>query len=81
LLPSLQAESPGIVKHLNSLADRMLELTAAGDASSLGLGRSQAEALRRIIQFPRDGAEIALAGGWILKLERKKIRARAVVNQ
>jgi len=81
LLPTLLEESPGLVKHLNSLADRMLELTSAGNASSLGLARSQAEVLQRIIQFPRDGAEIALGGGWILKLERKKIRVRAVVNQ
>jgi hypothetical protein len=56
----------------------MLELTLAGNSSSLGLARSQAEALHRIVQFPREGAEIALGGGWILKLERKKIRARAL---
>lgn len=74
LLPNLLAESPSIVKHLNSLADRMLEITEGGNASSLGLARSQAEGLRRNIQFPRDGAEIALAGGWVLKLERKKFR-------
>ena len=43
LMPKLSVESPGIVKHLNSLADRMLEVTAGGRASSLGLGRSQAK--------------------------------------
>ncbi len=81
LLPQLLTEAPGIVRHLNSLADRMQELTAVGNASSsLGLTRSQAELLQRMVQFPRDGAEIALPGGWILKLERKKIRVRAAVN-
>jgi tRNA(Ile)-lysidine synthase len=73
LLPDMLSESPAIVQHLNSLADRMLELSDGGN-TSLGISRSQAEELRRFIQIPREGAEIALGGGWVLKLERKKIR-------
>jgi tRNA(Ile)-lysidine synthase TilS/MesJ len=75
ILPALSRESPGIVRHLNSLADRMLELDAGSSVSPLGLARSQVEALRRIIQRGSEGAEIALAGGWVLKLERKRIRS------
>lgn len=74
ILPAISRESPGIVGHLNSLADRMLELDEANIVAPLGLTRSQAEALQRIIQRGCDGAEIALAGGWVLKLERKSIR-------
>ncbi len=74
LLPRLQAESPGIVRHLNSLADRMLEFAEQGNATPLGLPRLQAENLRRMIRHPREGVEIALKSGWVLKFERRKIR-------
>ncbi len=74
LLPRLQAESPSIVTHLNKLADRMLEFADNGKAAPWGLTRSQAECLATTIQCPRDGLEIALKGGWVLKFERKKIR-------
>lgn len=77
LLPSLLRESPTIVEHLNALADRMLELTAGG-STPLGLTRSQADDLRRLVREPREGFEIALRGGWVLRLERRKIRAFSI---
>lgn len=80
ILPIISRESPGIVRHLNALADRMLELDAGSLGSPLGLGRSQVEELRRIIQRGCDGAEIALAGGWVLKLERKRIRSNSATE-
>jgi tRNA(Ile)-lysidine synthase len=73
LLPALHLESPGIVEHLNALADRMLECATDENSSSLGLSRSQTQGLRRMISSPKDGGEIALAGGWVLKFERRKI--------
>ena len=74
LLPRLQAESPNIVGHLNSLADRMLEFAEQGSTAPLGLTRLQAENLKRMIHEPREGVEIAMKGGWVLKFERRKIR-------
>jgi len=73
LLPALRAESPGIVEHLNALADRMLECATDENSSSLGVSRAQTLELRRLITSPRDGSEIALGGGWVLKFERRRI--------
>lgn len=73
LMQALAAESPGIVGHLNALADRMLELSAGEDSRMPHLRRAQADELRRLLSSPRDGREIALSGGWVLKLERRKI--------
>jgi len=83
IMPKLTEESSGIVAHLNSLADRMLELSEDGSTTSFGLTKSQAESLRRWMLVPRDGAEIALKGGWVLKFERRKIRmlANAKLNK
>jgi len=73
LMPALLVESPGIVEHLNALADRMLECSAEENPGPLGLRRAQANALRKMLASPRDGGEIALGAGWVLKLERRKI--------
>lgn len=73
LMKALAEESPGIVGHLNALADRMLELAADENEKLPSLRRAQVDELRRLLSSPRDGREIALSGGWVLKLERRKI--------
>ncbi len=73
LMQALAAESPGIVGHLNALADRMLELVAGGDSGVPCLRRAHMNELRRLLSSPRDGSEIALSGGWVLKVERRKL--------
>jgi tRNA(Ile)-lysidine synthase len=75
LLPRLQQEAPGIVAHLNALADRMLELSEVSPLNSLGLSRSQADDLKRMLRDRRDLAEIALGQGWVMKLEKRKLRS------
>jgi tRNA(Ile)-lysidine synthase len=75
LMPRLLAESPGIVQHLNSLADRMIEIVDDNPMNSLDFSRRQADVLKRMLQVRRDGAEIALGGGWVLKLEKRRIRS------
>jgi tRNA(Ile)-lysidine synthase len=77
LMKTLAAESPGIIEHLNSLADRMFEFSAGDHTKLPGLGRAQLEELQRLLSSPRDGREIALSGGWVLKLERRKIMCRS----
>jgi tRNA(Ile)-lysidine synthase len=75
VLPMLIQESPGIVSHLNALADRMLELSGENPLSSLALSRSQADELKRMLRNRQDTAEIALSGGWVMKLEKRKLRS------
>jgi tRNA(Ile)-lysidine synthase len=74
-MPRLIAESPGIVQHLNSLADRMIELADGNPMNSLDFSRRQADELKRMLHARRDGAEISLGGGWVLKLEKRRIRS------
>ncbi len=73
LLEALAAESPGIVGHLNALADQMFELASDEHTGHAALRRAHAEELRRLLTSPRDGSEIALSGGWVLKLVRRKV--------
>jgi tRNA(Ile)-lysidine synthase len=75
ILPRLIHESPGIVDHLNALADRMLELAEDNPLNSLALSRSQAEELKHMLRNRRDMAEIALGEGWVVKLEKRKLRS------
>ena len=75
ILPRLIHESPGIVSHLNALADRMLELAEENPLNTLALSRSQAEELKRMLRNRRDMAEIALGEGWVVKLEKRKVRS------
>jgi hypothetical protein len=75
ILPRLTHESPGIVSHLNALADRMLELAEGNPLNSLALSRSQAEELKHVLRNRRDMAEIALGEGWVVKLEKRKLRS------
>ena len=75
LMPRLLAESPGIVQHLNSLADRMIEIADDNPMNSLDFSRRQADELKRMLHVRRDGAEIALGEGWVLKLEKRRIRS------
>ncbi len=73
-LPRLLTESPGIVQHLNSLADRMIELSDENPMKSFDFSRRQAEELKKVLRLRRDGAEIALGEGWVLKLQKRRIR-------
>lgn len=74
LIPQLVQCAPGIVRHLNALADRMLELSGEDPLSSLALSRAQAEQLKHILRDRQHGAEIALGAGWVMKLEQRKLR-------
>ncbi len=74
LLPHLLRYAPGIVGHLNALADRMLEIAPDCQPNSTGLSRRQAEELKRLLHHRRDRAEIALDGGWVMKFEKRKLR-------
>jgi tRNA(Ile)-lysidine synthase len=73
LLPQLAEDAPGIVSHLNALADRMLEISADNPLSSLGLSRPQADELKRMLRNRRQGAEIALGAGWVMTLQKRKL--------
>jgi tRNA(Ile)-lysidine synthase len=75
LLPRLTLDAPGIVAHLNALADRMLEIAHENPLSSLELSRSQANELKRMLRHRQEGAEIALGAGWVMKLEKRKLRS------
>lgn len=71
LIPLLESLSPGIVGHLEALAD---QLGAGADGSFgpetwLGLGRAHVEALRRLVQSGSRRARVALPGGREARLD------------
>lgn len=74
LLPLLSAESPTIVQILNALADQIGESAESSVLADLNLGRGQTQELLRMLTKPRSGVELALKGGWVLKLEKRSIR-------
>jgi tRNA(Ile)-lysidine synthase len=75
LLPLLESLEPQSVRHLNALADQLMEgdapivLDAAGKA--VVLSRAQAAALRRAQKFRLFRARIRLAGGREIQLDRR----------
>jgi tRNA(Ile)-lysidine synthase len=73
LLPLLAELSPGIVAHLNALADALAggadDHPALAGAAALGLGRAQRRQLARAIAFSQRRSAIWLAGGAVLGLE------------
>lgn len=75
ILPRLKQDAPGIIAHLNALADRMSELADSSPLNSLGLSRRQADDLKRMLRDRKELAEIALGQGWVLKLEKRKLRS------
>ncbi len=72
LLPLLAELSPGIVGHLNALAD---ELRHVPDANSelpgapSGLGRAQRQGLRRLLAQPSRAGRVRLSGGRELQVD------------
>jgi tRNA(Ile)-lysidine synthase len=75
VLPMLVAVAPGLVAHLNALADRMLGLDKSDPHLPKGLSQAKVKELYRMVSIKRDGAEIALSEGWVLRLERRRINA------
>lgn len=75
VLPLLAELSPGIVDHLNALADELLggendEVLARLPAlSGLGLGRAQRTLLRRALDRKQAGARVLLKGGWEARVD------------
>ncbi len=69
LLPLLADLSPGIVEHLNSLADALSGEERAGSGGLADLGRAQRRGLARAVAFAQRSAEIWLPGGAVLGLD------------
>jgi len=74
LLPLLATLSPGIVQHLNTLADEVALAAPlphrASDGSELSLGRAQRAALRRLLEDHSLGGSIWIEGGRELSVDR-----------
>ena len=69
LLPLLTELSPGIVDHLNSLADALSGEERAVWPDLPNLGRAQRRGLARAVALAQRGAEIWLPGGAVLGLD------------
>ncbi len=74
LLPMLESLSPGVVQHLNALADQLAEARLDGDLPSLRLGRAQATAVSRARRLGRS-VRVLLAGGRELRVDGRTGRA------
>ena len=82
VLPLLENMSPGIVGHLNALADQLdrdesLPLVTDPDGNPVPLGRAQIDAIRRA-RSRRTHARIRLSGGWEVAVEAKSGELRLV---
>jgi tRNA(Ile)-lysidine synthase len=75
LVPLMSELSPGIVGHLNALADALLsgELTPelGHGATKVALGRAQRLLLRRASALGQRRAAVRLAGGWEARINPK----------
>ncbi len=87
LLPLLRDLSPGIVEHLNALADALAGSLDAEAASSdveaalpAGLGRAQRRLLTRAISHRQRSARIWLPGGRVLALDRVTLEPRLLAQ-
>jgi len=73
LLPLLEALSPGVVAHLNALADQLVgpppPRLEDGDGRAIPLGRAQIAQLRRLLDAPRSRGSVALTGGRSVQLD------------
>jgi tRNA(Ile)-lysidine synthase len=73
LLPLLAELSPGIVGHLNALADELVagekDEALARLPAMLGLGRAQRTLLRRALERKQRGARVLLKGGWEARVD------------
>lgn len=82
LLPLLVELSPGIVGHLNALADALLspELPSelASDRAIVALGRAQRLLLGRARALGQRRARVRLSGGWEAQIDPKTGEAKLV---
>jgi tRNA(Ile)-lysidine synthase len=82
LVPLLTELSPGIVGHLNALADALLsgdgEPALRKGATSVVLGRAQRLLLRRASALGQPRAAVRLAGGWEARIEPETGEAKLV---
>jgi tRNA(Ile)-lysidine synthase len=69
LLPLLAELSPGIVAHLNALADALASTREDERTLGLDLGRAQRRQLARALALSQRGSKIWLAGGTVLDLD------------
>jgi tRNA(Ile)-lysidine synthase len=73
LLPLLAELSPGVVGHLNALADELIvggkDEALARLPALLGLGRAQRTLLRRALERKQRGARVLLKGGWEARVD------------
>lgn len=73
VLPLLVDLSPGIVEHLNALADELVtgekEDSLARFPVLLGLGRAQRTLLRRALERKQRAARVLLKGGWEARVD------------
>lgn len=80
LLPLLAELSPGIVEHLNSLADALGTDGRAQLTEPLGLGRAQRRGLARAVAFAQRSARIWLPGGSELTLDPATLEPRVTAH-
>jgi tRNA(Ile)-lysidine synthase len=85
LMPLLRELSPGIVTHLNALADALGEGHAVWqapvlDVGSVPLGRAQRLLLARAISHRQREARIPLSGGRVLGLDSVTLKPRLLAQ-
>jgi tRNA(Ile)-lysidine synthase len=85
LVPVLEELSPGIVRHLNALADALArdetDETIAAWAAPFALGRAQRDLLRRAIERRQLGARVRLRGGLELGFDASSEGLRLVAGR
>jgi tRNA(Ile)-lysidine synthase len=83
LLPLLTDLSPGIVEHLNALADALGSSqsgAALGAELPVSLGRAQRRLLARAVALRQRSAQIWLAGGEVLTLDGATLEPRLTAH-
>lgn len=81
LLPLLAELSPGIVEHLNSLADALAGEARADAPALAALGRAQRRGLERAVALAQRGAQIWLPGGAVLALDPATLEPRVTARR
>jgi tRNA(Ile)-lysidine synthase len=76
LLPLLTELSPGIVVHLNALADALARTHEMPTIAELPLGRAQQQLLARAVTLRQRAARIWLPGGAVLGLDPATLEPR-----
>jgi tRNA(Ile)-lysidine synthase len=83
LLPLLHELSPGIVEHLNALADALLATGTPPELDGMGLtfGRAQRLLLARAVSRRQRKARIWLPGGTVVGLDRATLEPRVLAHE